>query len=87
VKLHALRERLELRRGVAHEREEVHVVRVVVDRDDAVGEKERGVRRRRRARRRVTAALGSEGRSIRSDVGVEFKGVRSGVERRRGRGL
>ena len=25
-----------------------------------------------------------EGRSIRSDVGVEFKGVRSGVERRRG---
>ena len=29
----------------------------------------------------------SQGRSIQSDVGVEFIGVRSGVERRRGRGL
>eukprot|EP00982_Pelagococcus_subviridis_P005507 29665-Pelagococcus_subviridis.AAC.2 len=28
-----------------------------------------------------------EGHSIRANVGVEFKGVRSGVERRRGRGL
>ena len=28
-----------------------------------------------------------EGRSIRANVGVELKGVRSGVERRRGRGL
>eukprot|EP00982_Pelagococcus_subviridis_P006313 30058-Pelagococcus_subviridis.AAC.6 len=28
-----------------------------------------------------------EGRSIRANVGVELKGVRSGIERRRGRGL
>eukprot|EP00982_Pelagococcus_subviridis_P006660 30234-Pelagococcus_subviridis.AAC.5 len=35
----------------------------------------------------VLRAVLAEGRSIRSEVGVEFKGVRSGVERQRGRRL
>eukprot|EP00982_Pelagococcus_subviridis_P005018 29442-Pelagococcus_subviridis.AAC.12 len=38
-------------------------------------------------RRREDHLEETEGRSIRAKVGVESKGVRSGVERRRGRGL
>jgi hypothetical protein len=39
------------------------------------------------SKRALGALVGPEGRSIQSDGGVVFKGVRSGVERRRWRGL